>query len=100
MSEIPTAKDVAAFMISELDRKKELYQEDVVYEIEKKFGKKFVYTNENGNPAIDRNVLKEFKTPPIIRRGEHTAISLKVMNKSRMQGKYEFPIITFQIKDY
>ncbi|MFX0115217.1 MAG: DUF6953 family protein [Candidatus Hodarchaeota archaeon] len=60
MSDTYTHKQVAAYMAQELEKRKELYQEDVVYEIERKFGSKFVYINENGNPAIDREVLKEF----------------------------------------
>jgi len=61
MNEKKTAKDVALFMKEQLDKKKDLYQEDVVYEIEKKFGESFIYINDNGNPAIDRTVLKEFR---------------------------------------
>jgi hypothetical protein len=38
-----------------------LYQEDAVYEIEQKFGSAHVYENENGNPAISRKVLNEFR---------------------------------------
>ncbi len=56
-----TAKDVANFMKTQLDLKKYLYQEDIVYEIEKNFGSNFVHENENGNLAIDRKVLKEFR---------------------------------------
>lgn len=73
MNEKPTAKDVALFMKDQLDEKKYLYQEDLVYEIEKKYGGSFVYTNDNGNPAIDRTVLKEFRklTPNVVwERGE------------------------------
>lgn len=32
-----------------------------VVSISDKFGNEFTYTNENGNPAIDRRVLKEFR---------------------------------------
>lgn len=52
---------VARWMLEQLQAKRELYQEDVVYEIERKFGAQFVYENENGNPAIDRRVLREFR---------------------------------------
>jgi argonaute-like protein implicated in RNA metabolism and viral defense len=63
-----THKDVALFMKKQLDKDKILYQESVVYEIEKNFGSDFVYINENGNLAIDRNVLKEFRniTPDVV----------------------------------
>jgi len=61
MSDTYTHKQVAAYMAQQLEKRKELYQEDVVYEIERTFGSEFVYINENGNPAIDRKVLKEFR---------------------------------------
>src|SRR2546423_6362779 len=62
-SSVPTNADVAAWMVEQLEEKKwGLYQEDAVWDIEKKFGAKFVYENDNGNPAISRGVLKEFRT--------------------------------------
>ncbi len=73
MSNQPTAKDVAEFMKAQLDQKKELYQEDVVYEIQIKFGSDFVYENESGNLAINKKVLNEFRkiTPNVVwERGE------------------------------
>jgi len=57
----PTAKDVADFMVQRLSDDEILYQEVVVYEIQEKFGDEFVYINQNGNPAIDRKVLAEFR---------------------------------------
>jgi len=68
-----TAKDVAQWMVEQLNLKKTLYQEDVVIRIGKEFGKEHVYNNENGNPAISKAVLKEFKklTPNAVwERGE------------------------------
>jgi len=68
-----TPKDVARFMKSQLEEKKYLYQEEIVYEIMEKCGSEFVYTNENGNPAIDKVVLVEFRriTPNVVwERGE------------------------------
>lgn len=56
-----TPRDVAEWMLEELNREDVLYQEPVVSEIEAKFGEEFTYTNENGNPAIDRRVLKAFR---------------------------------------
>lgn len=38
-----------------------LYQEDVAWELEKKFGDDAIYENENGNYAINKSVLKAFK---------------------------------------
>jgi hypothetical protein len=37
------------------------YQDQVVEEIAERFGEEFTYENENGNPAIDKAVLKEFR---------------------------------------
>ncbi len=48
-------------MLEELKREKYLHQQTVVYDIESKFGEEFTYVNENGNLAIDRRVLKEFR---------------------------------------
>lgn len=56
-----TAREVAEWMAGELNRVSELYQEDAAYEVERLFGKQFLYENENGNMAIDRAVLREFR---------------------------------------
>ena len=61
MNDKYTHKQVATYMAQQLKKRKELYQEEVVYEIEYQFGSEFVYINENGNLAIDREVLKEFR---------------------------------------
>ncbi|MHC2993899.1 MAG: hypothetical protein IBV53_00110 [Candidatus Atribacteria bacterium] len=55
------AVDVANWMLSQITKKRELYQNEVVYLIEDKFGPKFVYENRLGNAAINREVLKEFR---------------------------------------
>lgn len=56
-----TAIDVAEYMVKRLDEVSWLYQEQIVYEIQGKFGEPFVYFNANGNLAIGKDVLKEFK---------------------------------------
>ena len=56
-----TAKDVADWMFAELTASKYLEQSAAVHEIYQKFGEQFVYDNENGNLAIDKKVLSEFK---------------------------------------
>lgn len=56
-----TPDDVAKWMFSELQREKCLYQETAVYDIASKFGEEFTYYNDNGNPAIGKNVLVAFK---------------------------------------
>ena len=60
-SEPTTPREVAEWMVKELERIQFLYQEQAVYDIESKFGDVFVYINENGNPAIDKRVLREFR---------------------------------------
>lgn len=55
------ASDVAKWMLDQISQKRELYQNEVVYQIEDKFGSQFVYENRNGNLAINREVLKEFR---------------------------------------
>lgn len=48
-------------MAEELRRVRYLYQETVVYDIQSRFGDEFVYINENGNLAISREILQEFR---------------------------------------
>ena len=50
-----------------------VYQETVVSEIEDVFGDEYVYSNYNGNMAIDKDVLKVFRkiSPDVVwNRGE------------------------------
>lgn len=56
----PTAASVAVWMLEELRQKKNLYQEQVAWDIKRRFGKSLIYDNANGNPAISKAVLKEF----------------------------------------
>ncbi len=48
-------------MKGELERHGTLYQETAVYYIYRNLGKEFTYINENGNLAIGRGVLREFR---------------------------------------
>ena len=54
-------KSVAEFMINEILKKGYVYQEYLVHDIQEKFGEEYVYVNENGNLAISKKVLNEFK---------------------------------------
>lgn len=56
-----STKDVAAWMTSQLENQFWLYHETVVGKIKNQFGNEFVYQNRNGNLAIDRKVLTEFR---------------------------------------
>ena len=51
---------VAQWMFDEIKAGKNLYQNEVVYTIQKKFGKDFIYQNDNGNLAIAKKVLGAF----------------------------------------
>lgn len=56
-----TSREVADWMLEQLKREDTLHQESVVGDIEDKFGDEFVYENENGNLAISKGVLAEFR---------------------------------------
>ena len=56
-----TTEEVAQWMLSSVLETGRLYQETGVYSIRDKFGEEFTYINENGNLAIDKNVLKAFR---------------------------------------
>jgi hypothetical protein len=56
-----TPGNVARWMLDQLNRTGSLLQADAAAGIEREFGTNFVYVNENGNPAIDKRVLGEFR---------------------------------------
>jgi hypothetical protein len=56
-----TASDVAQWMVDRIRANGCEYQEDVVQEIEDRFGTEWVCENEKGNPAIRPNVLAAFR---------------------------------------
>jgi hypothetical protein len=58
---MPTATEVAEWMLRQLRREKVLYQQDAALEMQKYFGEEFVYYNQSGNVAISKGVLAEFK---------------------------------------
>ncbi|VEL96889.1 hypothetical protein ALT761_01882 [Alteromonas sp. 76-1] len=55
-----STKDVAQWMLDEIDQNAYLEQGGAVYTIHEKFGDEFVYTNDNGNLAIAKKVLTAF----------------------------------------
>jgi hypothetical protein len=63
-----TAAEVAAWMVDTLRATGRLSQERVVSHIVAHFGRKFLYTNHHGNPAIVPDVLKAFwtMTPDVV----------------------------------
>ena len=58
---MPNPKTIAKWMLEELTREETLYQEEVVNDIVSKFGEEFAYINNNGNLAIDKQVVLEFR---------------------------------------
>lgn len=56
-----SAKEVADWMVAEMGDGHWLYQETIVYKMKSRWGADYVYTNSNGNPAISKEVLKEFR---------------------------------------
>jgi len=66
------------------------YQDDAVGEIEKKYGKKFMYENENGGLAISKDILNKFRkksSNDIVwsRSGKYWRKRIKTDSKGRMQ---------------
>lgn len=63
MNKLPPeiAKAAASLMAKQLRANDELLQIDAVAEVTAKFGQVCVYENENGNLAIHRDILSEFR---------------------------------------
>ena len=53
-------KDVAEFMLKELNKKGTLPQVGLADIIKEKFGDEFVFTTTHGTITIDRKVIREF----------------------------------------
>ncbi|MCS6137029.1 hypothetical protein G3496_19195 [Shewanella baltica] len=53
-------KKVAEWMLTQFQGRM-LYQEEIVWRMKNEFGNEYVYTNDNGNYAIDKMVLAEFR---------------------------------------
>jgi len=58
---VATVNEVARWMVEQMEGDQYMYQEVVVYEIASRFGDQFTYDNDNGNLAIGKDVLKEFR---------------------------------------
>ncbi|TBB12447.1 hypothetical protein ELH50_15760 [Rhizobium ruizarguesonis] len=56
-----TARQVAEWMVEQMGERSRLIQEVIVRKIKKEWGDDWVEKNQNGNLAIPRAVLKEFK---------------------------------------
>ena len=56
-----TPEAIAQWMLTRLEASGPLYQADAAGQIEREFGEEFTYLNDNGNPAIDKRVLRAFR---------------------------------------
>ncbi len=56
-----SSQDIAEWMLEELREIGTLHQETVVAYIKEHYGEQYLYTNENGNLSIDKEVKKLFK---------------------------------------
>ncbi|MCR8643474.1 hypothetical protein NV379_12505 [Paenibacillus sp. N1-5-1-14] len=56
-----TAQEVAQWMLDQVKSAGILHQADAVEYIRTNFGESFIYVNDNGNQAIDKEVKKVFK---------------------------------------
>lgn len=48
-------------MLDQIERDQQLAQAEAADAIASKFGPEWIYENENGNPAIDKRVLRAFR---------------------------------------
>jgi hypothetical protein len=56
-----TIQDVVDWMLDKVETEKILYQSEAARHIQKAFGEKFTYLNDNSNIAISKDVLKVFR---------------------------------------
>jgi hypothetical protein len=56
-----SARDVAQWMIRQLNTESYLTQERACFEIRKRFGEQFTSLNAAGGNAVAKNVLREFR---------------------------------------
>lgn len=56
-----SSTEVARFMAHKFEENGSLSHREAVTEIRNRFGDQHLYTNENGNLAISKTVLKRFK---------------------------------------
>ena len=61
MSASVTPESVATWMLGEIERDGDLYQDVAVVDISSKFGDEFTYENDSGNLAISKPVLAAFR---------------------------------------
>jgi hypothetical protein len=81
-------KDIALWMVGELKRtqSQSLYQEEVVSHLHSTSGNDLTYINANGNWAIDRRVLAEFR-----KLTEGTVVWERGERLWRLRGEFDAP---------
>ena len=80
------AKDVAQWMLEEVQRSGHLAQEQAFDEIQQKFGKEFTYINDRGGNAINKKVLNVFR-----RLSEDTVVWARTGHYWRMRKPGDEP---------
>lgn len=56
-----TPTEIAQWMIEQFEERRTISQHTMAMGIRKNFGAEWLYKNQNGNPAIDKKVLAEFR---------------------------------------
>jgi hypothetical protein len=58
---MPSDEDVAKWMLEQIGRHRPLYQDELATRLHRMHGGTVTYTNDNGNLAISKGVLKAFR---------------------------------------
>lgn len=56
-----THKEIALWMLDRFNESSPMYQKDLIPALIEKFGEEFTYINWNRNPAINKEILAEFR---------------------------------------
>jgi TIR domain len=83
---MPIPSDVAKWMRDKIIEDETMSHEQFVSKIRDEFGEEFIYTNENGNPAISKTVLKEFR-----KLTENLVVWDKGERRWRLRGEHDTP---------
>lgn len=57
----PTPAEIAAYLLERINAEGTVYQSDFVHDVSARFGEKFVFINDNGNPAVVPSVYRVFR---------------------------------------
>lgn len=56
-----TPREIAEWMLNRFNKSSPMYQRDLIPALIDKFGEEFTYVNWNGNRAINKEILAEFR---------------------------------------